>query len=51
MEELDKADSASLTIPEFKDILIKNLETDLWPDTIYISEDDNYKCFKLFGNV
>ena len=40
MEELDKADSASLTIPEFKDILMKNLETDLWPDTIYISEDD-----------
>ena len=48
MEELDKADSASLTIPEFKDILMKNLETDLWP---LIIEDDNYKCFKLFGNV
>ena len=40
LEELDKADIASLTIPEFKDILMKNLDTDLWPDKIYISEDD-----------
>ena len=49
MEELDKAvldilsetDSASLTIPEFKDILMKKLEADLWPDGIYISDDDD----------
>ena len=49
MEELDNAvldilsqtDSASLTIPEFKDILMKKLETDLWPDGIYISDDDD----------
>ena len=49
MDELDKAvldilsetDSASLTIPEFKDILMKKLEADLWPDGIYISDDDD----------
>ena len=49
MEELDNAvldilsetDSASLTIPEFKDILMKKLETDLWPDGIYISDYDD----------
>ena len=49
MDELDNAvldilsqtDSASLTIPEFKDILMKKLETVLWPDGIYISDDDD----------
>merc|ERR1712130_277383 len=48
IEELDKAvtdilsetDSANLTIPEFKDILMKKLEDEIWPDGIYISDED-----------
>jgi len=48
LEEIDKAvvdilsetDSASLTIPEFKEILMKKLEAEIWPDGIYISDDE-----------
>merc|ERR1712106_32983 len=48
LEEIDKAvvdilsetDSANLTIPEFKEILMKKLEAEIWPDGIYISDDE-----------
>jgi len=50
LNEIDKAvsdilnssesSSANLTIPEFKDILMKKLDNELWPDGIYISDDE-----------
>ena len=50
LNEIDKAvsdilnsnesSSANLTIPEFKDILMKKLDNELWPDGIYVSDEE-----------
>eukprot|EP00092_Neocalanus_flemingeri_P003528 GFUD01003783.1.p1 GENE.GFUD01003783.1~~GFUD01003783.1.p1 ORF type:complete len:268 (+),score=85.87 GFUD01003783.1:190-993(+) len=49
IDELDKAvieilnttNSDNLTIPQFKEIIMKKLETEFWPDGIYISDNDD----------
>ena len=40
MDILNETDSANLTIPDFKEILMKKLENELWPDGIYISDEE-----------